>query len=152
MRPHNIIRPEGTVGKPRTFPLSRQAISHLPSPIFHLPSPISRFVKNRNATDAECPTLEWTFLKAPNTPKVQVTWKKLTPLQQFRQCVEDGMVVGTQIAKHLGLSPGRVSQLANKAAKEGWLRKDGRHFAIKLPNPIDDWYNQKLEAARAKHP
>jgi hypothetical protein len=108
---------------------------------------VARFVKNRNATEAECPTLEWTFLKPPGNPKMQVTWKKLTPSQQFRQCVEDGMTVGAQIAKHLNLTPGRVSQLAGKAIKEGWLRKDGRHYAIKRPGPFSPgWSTRPAES------
>jgi hypothetical protein len=113
---------------------------------------IARFMKNRNATDAECPTLEWTFHKIPGTPnaKVQVTWKKLTPLQQLRQCVEDGTVISIDIARHLNLSQGRVSQLANKGIKEGWLTKDGRHYAIKKENPLADSNKrlQELEVSR----
>ncbi len=112
---------------------------------------IARFVKNRNATDAECPTLEWTFHKAPDSPKVVVTWKKLTPLQQFRQCIEGGMTVSKDIAKHLGLSPGRISQLANKAIKENWLMKNGRHYAIKVQFFPPGWAEEVVRDYKAKH-
>ncbi|HTV40485.1 MAG TPA: AAA family ATPase [Candidatus Sulfotelmatobacter sp.] len=99
---------------------------------------IARFVKNRTTTDADVPTLEWTFIRPPGNPnnKMQITWKKLTPSQLFRQCIEDGMNVGTQIAQHLGITTARVSQLATKGAKDGWLKKNGRHYAIKPPSPF----------------
>ena len=100
---------------------------------------VARFVKNRNTTDTEVPTLEWTFLKPTGTndphAKMTVTWKKLTASQQFRQCIEDGMIVGAQIAQHLGLSPGRISQIAKRAIKEGWLKKKGRNYAMKPETP-----------------
>ncbi|HEX3624209.1 MAG TPA: AAA family ATPase [Verrucomicrobiae bacterium] len=112
---------------------------------------VARFEKNRNATDAECPTLEWTFQKAPNNPKVVVTWKKLTPLQQFRQCIEGGMRISKDIAKHLGISPGRVSQLANRAMKEGWLMKDGRHYAVNPLHTEPGWAEEIVKNHRANH-
>jgi hypothetical protein len=109
---------------------------------------IAKFVKNRNALEAECPALEWTFLKPPGTNKMQVTWKKLTPLQQFRQCVEDGMTMGTQIAKHLNLSRGRISQLAKQGMKEGWLLKDSRHYRISRFAP--GWSNTASTPEQAR--
>ena len=100
---------------------------------------IARFIKNRNATDADVPALEWTFSKPPGTPKVQVNWKKLSPPQLLRQCIEQGMIRATEIAQEMGISPGRVSQLASKAIKEGWLKKKGRIYSIKPPHPMAHW-------------
>lgn len=95
---------------------------------------VARFVKNRNATDAECPA-----------------WKKLTPMQQFRQCVEDGMTVAKDIASLLGLSPARVSQLAAKAIEAGWLRKDGRRYAINFQLFPEGWGEDVIKNYHAKH-
>ncbi|HEV2330301.1 MAG TPA: AAA family ATPase [Verrucomicrobiae bacterium] len=114
---------------------------------------VARFVKNRYATETECPTLEWTFLKPTGVPnaKMQVTWKNLTPLQQFRECVEGGMTLATQVAKHMGISPGRISQLASKARDEGWLLKDGRRYAINPFYTPPGWGEKIAAEYLAKH-
>jgi putative DNA primase/helicase len=111
---------------------------------------VTRFIKNRNATEIECPALEWTFAKSPGDPKAQVTWKRLTPSQLFRQCIERGLTRATQIAEEMGITPGRVSQLATKAAKEGWLEKNGRIYAIKPANPMARWTKSTTEPETAK--
>ena len=92
---------------------------------------IAQFTKNRNAIGAECPTLEWTFFKGPGNGKAQVTWKKVSNAVLFRQCVESGLTSGMDIARELGVSRGQVSKLATNAMNEGWLKKDGRHYALK---------------------
>ncbi len=100
---------------------------------------IARFAKNRNATDAECPALEWTFFKPPGEPTARVSWKKLTAAQLFRDCIEKGLGRAAEIAQEMGITPGRVSQLAGKAMKEGWLKKTGRLYSIKQPGPFTAW-------------
>jgi hypothetical protein len=100
---------------------------------------VARFVKNRNVTEAECPALEWTFSKPSGDAKAQVTWKRMSAPQLFRQCIEQGLSRATQIAEEMGITPGRVSQLAAKAFKEGWLEKNGRIYSIKPENPMDRW-------------
>jgi AAA domain len=80
---------------------------------------IARFVKTRSTAGTECPSLEWTFLKPPGAPKVHVTWKKLSASELFSQCLELGMCSAKDIAKHMGLTPARVSQIAKKAMKDG---------------------------------
>ncbi|HEX3625500.1 MAG TPA: AAA family ATPase [Verrucomicrobiae bacterium] len=94
---------------------------------------VTRFIKNRNATEAETPALEWTFFKPPGDPKAHVSWKKLSAGQLFRDCIEKGLGRATDIAQEMGITPGRVSQLAGKAIKEGWLKKSGRTYSIKPP-------------------
>jgi putative DNA primase/helicase len=105
---------------------------------------VVRFVKNRNATEAECPPLEWTFLKPPADPKVHVSWKKLSTFQLFRQYIEEGWNVGVEIADELGLSRARISQLAAKAIKEGWLKKSGRNYALSKRNELAE-SNKRLQ-------
>jgi hypothetical protein len=111
---------------------------------------ITRFVKNRNATEADCPALEWTFFKPPGDPKAHTSWKKLSPPQLFRQCVEQGLSRAAEIALEMGITPGRVSQLAGKGLKEGWLRKTGRIYSIMPEGPMSRWTKPPSEPERAK--
>jgi hypothetical protein len=97
---------------------------------------IAKFVKCRNATEAECPPLEWRFAKSQNDPKVRITWKKLSVYSQFQQCLEQGLTGASDIAKEMGVSKGQVSKLATKAIKEGWLRKDGRNYMLASDHPM----------------
>jgi hypothetical protein len=98
---------------------------------------VAEFTKNRNAIQSECPALEWTFAKAPGNGKVQVSWKKLSTTQIFRQCLEMGLTSGTDIAAQMHISKGQVSKLAANSIKEGWLRKDGRHYALKSEHMLE---------------
>jgi len=91
---------------------------------------VARFVKNRNATEAECPPLEWHFYKAKDETQARVSWKKLSTHQLFRQCIEDGVTAATDIAEEMGVSTGQVSKMAKKAMAEGWLKKEGRDYAL----------------------
>jgi AAA domain len=100
---------------------------------------VTRFLKNRNISDNECPPLEWTFLEMPNDPKVQVSWERITTMQLFRQCVENGYLKVADIAKQLGISRFKVSRFATQAMKEGWLRKNGRCYAVTTPDPMARW-------------
>ncbi|HEV2452686.1 MAG TPA: AAA family ATPase, partial [Verrucomicrobiae bacterium] len=106
---------------------------------------VTRFVKNRNSTELECPALEWTFAKPPGELKARVSWKRLSVPQLFRQCIELGFSRATQIAEQMGITPGRVSQLAGKAVKEGWLEKNGRVYSLKPTNPIVEMIRKDLE-------
>jgi hypothetical protein len=91
---------------------------------------VARFVKNRNATETECPPLEWHFQLPKGETHAQVSWKKLSTSQLFRQCIEDGLTSATDIADEMGISKGQVSKLATKGIKAGWLKKDGRDYAL----------------------
>lgn len=90
---------------------------------------ISRFVKNRNATEESCPPLQWHFGKKDDG-KAGVSWKKLSPVDVFRQWIEDGLTSATDIAAEMGLSKGQISKLAKRGMAAGWLKKDGRDYAI----------------------
>jgi putative DNA primase/helicase len=104
---------------------------------------IGRFLKNRNATEADCPALEWTFAKPPGSPQALVSWKKLSTGQLFRDCVEKGLGRAADIANEMGITPSRVSQLAGKAIKEGWLKKTGRTYSIRPQNLPPGWGKPK---------
>ena len=91
---------------------------------------VCRFVKNRNATEQECPPLEWHFCKTKDEPHARVSWKKLSTLQVFRQWVQDGLTGASDIAGEMSLSKGQVSKLAKQGMAAGWLIKDGREYAL----------------------
>jgi len=59
-----------------------------------------------------------------------VSWKKLSTNQLFRQWIEDGLTTATEIADEMGISNGQVSKLAKKAILAGWLKKEGRGYAL----------------------
>jgi hypothetical protein len=91
---------------------------------------VARFVKNRNATEADCPPLEWYFHLPKGETRAVVTWKTLSTAQIFRQWIEDGVTSAKDIADEMGVSKGQVSKLAKRAMAEGWLTKDGRDYAL----------------------
>lgn len=91
---------------------------------------VCRFVKNRNATEAECPPLEWHFHKPKDEPHARVSWKKLSTLQVFRQWIEDGLTSASDVAAEMGLSKGQVSKLAKQGITAGWLKKEGREYVL----------------------
>ena len=100
---------------------------------------VAKFIKNRNGTEVDCPTLEWRFIKAPNDPKVHVSWTKLSVPLEFRQCIEDGLTSATDIAAKMGISKGQVSKHAAKGIKDRWLRKNGRGYALASEQPMAEW-------------
>ena len=93
---------------------------------------VSRFDKNRNATDNDCPPIEFTFRRGENGT-AEVLWKHVGALEKFRYLVEHGLTTASQIAEEMGVSAARVSALAKKAMKEGWLRKNGRDYEFVKP-------------------
>jgi hypothetical protein len=91
---------------------------------------VARFVKNRNATEANCPPLEWHFQLPKGAIRANVTWKSLSTGQIFRQWIENGVTSATDIADEMSISKGQVSKLAKRAIAEGWLQKNGRDYAL----------------------
>lgn len=89
-----------------------------------------RFVKNRNSTERECPALEWRFSKSKDEPRANISWKKLSTLQVFRQWIEDGLTSASDIADEMGLSKGQISKLAKQGMTAGWLKKEGRDYVL----------------------
>jgi ABC-type iron transport system FetAB ATPase subunit len=91
---------------------------------------VTRFVKNRNATEKECPPMEWMFDLPAGETRATVTSKALSIMDDFRQCIEIGLTGATEIAEELGISTGQVSKLARTGIKAGWLKKVGREYAL----------------------
>ena len=91
---------------------------------------MARFVKNRNATEADCPPLEWHFDLPKGETHARVSWKKLSTLEVFREWVESGLTNASDIADEMRISTGQVSKLAKKGITAGWLKKDGRDYAL----------------------
>ena len=91
---------------------------------------VTRFVKNRNATEADCPPLEWHFELTAGETLARVSWKKMSTNQLFRQWIEDGLTSATEIAEEMGISKGQVSKLAKKAILAGWLKKNGKYYEL----------------------
>ncbi len=91
---------------------------------------VARFVKNRNATESDCPPLEWHFQLPKGEVRACVGWKKISTAQIFRQWIEDGVTSAKDIAEEMGVSKGQVSKLAKRAMADGWLKKDGRDYAL----------------------
>jgi len=91
---------------------------------------VARFVKNRNATETDCPPIEWHFSLSKGETRARVSWKKISTAQIFRQWIEDGLTSAKDIAEEMGISTGQVSKLAKRAMAEGWLKKNGRSYAL----------------------
>ena len=51
-------------------------------------------------------------------------------LKVFRQLIEDGLTSAKDIARTMRVSKDTVLSLANRAMKEGWLKTDGRRYAL----------------------
>lgn len=91
---------------------------------------VAKFVKNRNATEAECPPLEWSFYKPKDEILARVSHKELSTSQLFRQCIENGLTSASDIAEEMKLSKGQISKMATAAFRIGWLAKDGREYKL----------------------
>lgn len=91
---------------------------------------VARFVKNRNATEADCPPLEWHFNLPQGETSARVSWKKMSTPQLFRQWIEDGLTRATEIAEEMGITKGQASKLAKKAMLAGWLKKVGQEYQL----------------------
>lgn len=91
---------------------------------------VARFAKNRNATETDCPPIEWHFIKPKGETRALVSWKKISTAQIFRELIEDGLTTCKDIAEEMGITKGQVSKLATKAFAAGWLKKNGRDYAL----------------------
>lgn len=91
---------------------------------------VARFVKNRNATEEDCPPLEWHFDLPKGEDKARVSCQKVSTFEVFRQCLEDGLTSASDIAEEMGISKGQVSKMAKRAEAAGWLKKQGREYTL----------------------
>ena len=106
----------------------------------------AKFVKNRNTSDAECPPLEWRFLRSPGEQKAQVTWNKISIPNLFRKCIEEGMSTASEIAEEISVTRGQVSKYAAKAIKDGWLKKKGRGYVLASEQTTSRFFKDKTHS------
>lgn len=89
---------------------------------------ISRFTKDRNSRTEQSP-IEWHFV-TNESGGVRIATKEASGMDVFRQWIEDGLTGAEDIAREMGVSKGRISQMAKKAIESGWLKKEGRGYAL----------------------
>ncbi len=89
---------------------------------------ISRFTKDRNSR-LEQPATEWNFLTGADG-RVATHTQPAESLDVFRQWIADGLTGAEDIAQEMGVSKGTVAKLAKRAMEAGWLRKEGREYAL----------------------
>jgi hypothetical protein len=82
---------------------------------------VCAFDKIRNATEAECPTMEWLFRRDANG-RTEVTCKAVTNLEKFRYWIEQGLHSATDIALEMGVTKGCVSKWGKKGQAQGWMK------------------------------
>lgn len=88
----------------------------------------SRFTKNRNQPGV-LPESSWEFLTGPDG-QMTVQADLTSDLKTLRRWIEDGLTGADDIAHEMGVSKGTVSKMARRAMDEGWLRKNGREYAL----------------------
>jgi DNA-binding NarL/FixJ family response regulator len=68
--------------------------------------------------------------RAANEQGLTPATREASRIEVFRQLVEDGLTSAEDIAREMDVSKGTVSKLAKRAMKEGWLKKQGRKYAL----------------------
>jgi hypothetical protein len=91
---------------------------------------ISRFTKPSRNTQEEIPAYEWHVMTDNSTGEISVSHKVAQSLDVFRRLIEEGVTDCTQLAEEMKVSKGQISKWAKKAMVEGWLKKDGREYAL----------------------
>jgi hypothetical protein len=92
---------------------------------------ISRFTKDRNSRKEQT-ALQWHFLTETDGA-VHISTKEASGMDVFRQWIEDGLTGAEDIAREMGVSKGTISKMAKKAMEAGWLKKNGREYALISP-------------------
>ena len=90
---------------------------------------VSQFAKNRNSTEVECPALEWVFRRLADG-RTEIEFSASSSLDKLRYWIENGLNTATDIANEMGISKGSVSKLAKAAMQQGWLKTEGREYAL----------------------
>ena len=91
---------------------------------------ISRFTKPSRNTQEDVPAYEWHVMSDLDGAQITVTHKQAQTLDVFRKCIEEGVTECSQLAEELRVSKGTISKWATKAIRDGWLRKNGREYAL----------------------
>jgi hypothetical protein len=90
---------------------------------------VSRFLKNRNATETDCPPLEWRFDRDGDN-HVNITHRLADSAEILLSWVGDGLDTATALADEMNVSKGQISKLAKRLIAQGRLRKSGRSYAV----------------------
>ena len=93
---------------------------------------VSRFTKNRDGTEEEAQSYEWTF-EITEGVRCVIAYKRISPLDELKQLLRDGLKSCSDIAEEMKVSKGKVSKLATKAKNEGWLKINGREYELNEP-------------------
>jgi AAA domain len=94
---------------------------------------VTRFTKNRNSP-ADPLSFIWTI--EPGTDgTVKIKTEEASSDDVLVNWVKDGLSRASDIAHEMGISTGRVSQLATRLMRAGRLEKDGRGYKL---GPIED--------------
>ncbi|MDQ3314335.1 MAG: AAA family ATPase [Verrucomicrobiota bacterium] len=104
----------------------------------------TQFTKNRNAVNLECPPLEWTLTTA-STGRMQVSSRHVTHDCAILSLVNGGLTRASDIAQELGLSTGRVSQIAGTLRSRGLIEMAGREYQLTADGTV------RLAADRRTH-
>jgi len=94
---------------------------------------ISYFTKSSRNTQEEIPAYQWWFVTDKATGIVSIGHKQAQTLDVFRSIIEAGVTECDQIAAEMKVQKYTVSRLAKKAIDAGWLRKNGRNYALVKP-------------------
>jgi putative DNA primase/helicase len=87
----------------------------------------SSFEKNRNAASWPV-SQEWHF--RPEGSATIVTYRVADGMTIFLDLIESGIETNKEIAEEMGVTVGRVSQLASRAENEGWIKKNGAKYKL----------------------
>ena len=90
---------------------------------------ISRFTKPSRNTQEEIPAYEW-HIVTEASGEVSISHKRAESLQVFRKLIEDGVTENSQLAEEMKVTKGTISKWAARGIREGWLKKDGREYAL----------------------
>lgn len=80
----------------------------------------TRFTKNRNATDEQCPSLMWELLSDGNTVTVSST--TMSDIDAMLELIRNGIDSATDLAQELGKNKGTISKWAKKLQDQGRIK------------------------------
>lgn len=89
----------------------------------------TQFTKNRNAVNDDCPPLEWT-LTAGEQGRMSIISRPVTHDEAVLSLIAGGLSRATEIAEEIGVSRGRVSQIAASLSTRNLVRIAGREYHL----------------------
>lgn len=123
------------IGDSRTFKAEQtESMFHFQNPADANKDAGCSDVPLSEAGEAERMENRWAYNSKPTSADqmgnaISEAWEKSTA-QIFRQLIEEGVTSPKDIAEEMGIPKGQVSKLAKRAMAEGWLKKEGRDYAL----------------------